>query len=127
MNASLVPEVELRVLGFPKFSLYGGSGGWAIGLNPLQLQLRWRDSRLKTSPCAKVMPLLYSLEAGSERDTANGRVQITEKARRSTRSCSEHRSSPSRLGTMSMRLFTRYTVVPRAAASVSIGVPALIK
>ena len=48
-------------------------------------------------------------------------THITEKARRSTFGRKEQRLVPSRDGNMSIRLSTRYTVVPRAAASVSIG------
>ena len=47
---------------------------------------------------------------------------MTENARRSTNGRSEHRFVPSSAGSMSIRLSTRYTVVPRAAASLSIGV-----
>ena len=44
------------------------------------------------------------------------------KARRSTNGRSEHKFVPRRWGSMSMRRSTRYTVVPRDAASASIGV-----
>jgi hypothetical protein len=49
-------------------------------------------------------------------------THITLKANRSTCGRSEHKFVPSKDGSMSTRLSTRYTVVPRAAASLSIGV-----
>lgn len=48
-------------------------------------------------------------------------TQIAEKASRSTYGLNEHKLVPRSDGNMSMRLSTRYTVVPREAASLSIG------
>lgn len=47
---------------------------------------------------------------------------MAENARRSTKGRREHKLVPSSEGNISMRLSTRYTVVPRSAASLSIGV-----
>lgn len=55
------------------------------------------------------------------------RTQMAENARRSTKGRREHKLVPSSEGNMSMRLSTRYTVVPRSAASLSIGVSAWTK
>jgi hypothetical protein len=52
---------------------------------------------------------------------------MTEKAHRSTYGLSEHKLVPSKCGSMSTRLSTRYTVVPRAAASASMGVSGATK
>lgn len=52
----------------------------------------------------------------------NQQTQKAEKERRSTKGRNEHKFVPSSDGSMSTRLSTRYTVVPLAAASVSIGV-----
>lgn len=46
---------------------------------------------------------------------------MTENASRSTNGRKEHRLVPSKCGSMSIRLSTKYTVVPRLAASESIG------
>lgn len=48
-------------------------------------------------------------------------TQMAEKASRSTNGLKEQRFVPKRDGNMSIRLSTRYTVVPRDAASLSIG------
>lgn len=76
LNVSKPAEVELRVLSFPPFSLELGSAGWSIAINPIKLQLKWRDSRLPSSPCRQVLPLLYTLAQGTERDTVSGRHRI---------------------------------------------------
>ena len=49
-------------------------------------------------------------------------TQITENANRSTKGRREQRLVPNSAGNMSIRLSTRYTVVPLDAASLSIGV-----
>ena len=54
-------------------------------------------------------------------------TQMAENARRSTKGRNEHKFVPSSDGNMSMRLSTRYTVVPLAAASVSMGVSGCTK
>lgn len=54
-------------------------------------------------------------------------TQMTENASRSTYGRRLHRFVPSRLGNMSIRLSTRYTVVPRDAASASIGLSGCTK
>ena len=54
-------------------------------------------------------------------------TQMAEKERRSTKGRSEHRFVPSSDGNMSIRLSTRYTVVPLAAASVSMAVSGCTK
>lgn len=78
VNASKAAAVEVRILSFPPISLDIGSDGWSITMNPIQLQLKWRDSRLPTSPCTQVLPLLYTLAQGTERDTTVGRQSIAE-------------------------------------------------
>ena len=59
--------------------------------------------------------------------TGCSRTQNAENARRSTNGRSEHKLVPRRAGNISIRLSTRYTVVPREAASLSIGVSAWTK
>ena len=49
-------------------------------------------------------------------------TQMTENANRSTKGRREQRLVPNSAGNMSIRLSTRYTVVPLDAASLSIGV-----
>jgi len=76
-NASELVAMQLRVQRFPAFSLDRNTEGvWIIKLTGLELGLQWRDSRLLTAPCTRVLHQMYTIARSGDRDTVQGRAEV---------------------------------------------------
>lgn len=80
-DGSKLAAVELRVVKFPPFQITSSSteGVWKIDAQDIQLAMRWRDSRLTTAPCKLMLPSMFTLVPGSDKDNKDTRLVMEAK------------------------------------------------